>query len=85
MKNAEFVSNVFFRPILSAKYPPKKGAIIAPTASREPISASVSTVCAVPVGFSGPSDDRSGNIEELHPMHNAATTLERFTSIEWTT
>lgn len=83
MKNAELASKVFFRPILSAKYPPKKGAINAPAASREPILANVSTDWTDPIGFSGPSEERRGNIDDDQPIHNAATRFERFTGGRW--
>lgn len=78
MKNGQVPIKVFFLPIRSAKYPPAKGATIAPIPRKEPTQERLSVDGIVDKGLLSPSDDSKGNIEDVHPIQIPETNTGRF-------
>lgn len=72
-------SNVFFLPILSAKYPPTKGVETPAMANTDPIHEISSSDKACPNGLSGPDEVSGGFMDDVQPIAIAEIRLEIFT------
>lgn len=82
MKSSAFMSNVFFSPILSAKYPPRNGVVTPAIARMDPIHPISSTDKALGRGLSGPEEDRGATIVDVQPIAIAEQRLDRLTGIK---
>lgn len=80
MKKAELINNVYFLPIFSAKTPATKGAINAPSATRDPTQDISFSVTGRPMGLSDSLELRNAASGDVHPNVVPTATLDKLTA-----